>query len=148
VQSSLTFWYSTVASFAWRSSESWTRHVGDRKLEITSFQSQLGNFEFTSSKERRIAALITAFHLPPALQPLIPSWLACSFFRRPLRLTSNGSPYTTGPLPCRTCLSVTLVYCGQTVGWIKNATWHTGTPRPRRYCVTRGPASHRERKGA
>ena len=29
---------------------------------------------------------------------------------------SNGSPYATGPL---SCLSVTLVYCGQTVGWIK-----------------------------
>jgi len=26
----------------------------------------------------------------------------------------NGSPYAIGP-----CLSVTLVYCGQTVGWIK-----------------------------
>ena len=30
-------------------------------------------------------------------------------------VTSNGSPYVTGPL---SCLSVTLV-CGQTVGWIK-----------------------------
>ena len=27
-----------------------------------------------------------------------------------------GSPYAVGPL---SCLSVTLVYCGQTVGWIK-----------------------------
>jgi len=33
-------------------------------------------------------------------------------------LTSNGSPYARGPLPCLSCL-VTLVYCGQTVGWIK-----------------------------
>ena len=29
---------------------------------------------------------------------------------------SNGSPYATGPL---SCLSVSLVYCGQTVGWSK-----------------------------
>ena len=28
-----------------------------------------------------------------------------------------GSPYATGPLS--SCLSVTLVYCGQTFGWIK-----------------------------
>ena len=28
----------------------------------------------------------------------------------------HGSPYAIGPL---SCLSVTLVYCGQTVGWIK-----------------------------
>jgi len=35
-------------------------------------------------------------------------------------VTSNGSPYAMGPL-CLSCLrlSVTLVYCGQTVGWIK-----------------------------
>jgi len=31
-------------------------------------------------------------------------------------VTSNGSRYATGPL---SCLSVTLVYCGQTAGWIK-----------------------------
>jgi len=37
----------------------------------------------------------------------------------------NGSRYTIGPLSCTVCpvcpvcLSVTLVYCGQTVGWIK-----------------------------
>ena len=30
-------------------------------------------------------------------------------------VTSNGSPYATGPL---SCLSATLVYSGQTVGWI------------------------------
>jgi len=34
-------------------------------------------------------------------------------------VASNGSPYATGPLFCLSCLSVTLVYCGQTVGWIK-----------------------------
>ena len=28
-------------------------------------------------------------------------------------------PYASGPLSCRVCLSVTLVYCGQTVGRIK-----------------------------
>jgi len=31
---------------------------------------------------------------------------------------TNGSPYTTGPLYCLSCLSVTLVYCGKTVRWI------------------------------
>jgi len=30
----------------------------------------------------------------------------------------NGSPYAIGPLSCLSVLSVTLVYCGQTVGWI------------------------------
>jgi len=29
---------------------------------------------------------------------------------------SNGSPYATEPPSCLSCLSVTLVYCGQTVG--------------------------------
>jgi len=33
--------------------------------------------------------------------------------------TTNGSPYATRPLSCLPCLFVTLVYCGQTVGWIK-----------------------------
>ena len=28
-------------------------------------------------------------------------------------------PYAIGPLSCLSVLSVTLVYCGQTVGWIK-----------------------------
>ena len=31
-------------------------------------------------------------------------------------VTSNGSPYATGPL---SCLFLMLEYCGQTVGWIK-----------------------------
>ena len=32
----------------------------------------------------------------------------------------NGLLYSIGPLSvCLSCLSVTLVYCGQTVGWIK-----------------------------
>ena len=35
-------------------------------------------------------------------------------------VTSNCSPYATGPLSCLSvCLSVRLVYYGQTVGWIK-----------------------------
>jgi len=34
-------------------------------------------------------------------------------------VTSNGSPYATGPLSCPSCLSATLVHYGQTVGWIK-----------------------------
>jgi len=35
------------------------------------------------------------------------------------RKASNSSLYATGPLSCLSCLSVTLVCCGQTVGWIK-----------------------------
>ena len=31
----------------------------------------------------------------------------------------NGLPYAIGALSCLSVLSVTLVYCGQTVGWIK-----------------------------
>jgi len=31
----------------------------------------------------------------------------------------NGSPCAIGPLSVLSCLSVTLVYCGQTVGWIR-----------------------------
>jgi len=30
----------------------------------------------------------------------------------------NGSPYAIGSLSVLSCLSMTLVYCGQTVGWI------------------------------
>ena len=36
-----------------------------------------------------------------------------------LLVTSNGSPYAIRPLSCLSCRSVTLVYCGQTVRWIK-----------------------------
>ena len=39
------------------------------------------------------------------------------------------------------CLSVTLVYCGQMVAWI-NATWYRGRPRPRSHCVGWDPAPH------
>ena len=31
----------------------------------------------------------------------------------------NGSPYAIGPLSVLSCLSITLVHCGQTVGRIK-----------------------------
>jgi len=47
---------------------------------------------------------------------------------------------------CLSCLSVpsiTLMYCSQTVGWIKNATWYGGRPRPRPHCIRRGPSSPR-----
>jgi len=38
-------------------------------------------------------------------------------------------------------LSVTLVYCSQTVGWIKMiSTWRGGRPRPRPHCVRWDPA--------
>jgi len=45
----------------------------------------------------------------------------------------NGSPYAIGPLSCLCVLSVTLVYCGQTVGWIKMP------PLPRAAEVGLGP---------
>ena len=55
--------------------------------------------------------------------------------------------YRTVVLPCPvclSCLSVTLVYCGQTVGRIKmklGETWHAGRPRPRPHCAMWGPSS-------
>jgi len=46
---------------------------------------------------------------------------------------------------CSVCpvLSVTLVYCGQTVCWIKMklSTWHKSRPRPRSHCVRWEPSS-------
>jgi len=68
-------------------------------------------------------------------------------------------------LSCPLCLSVTLVYCGQTVGWTpkkghsspppifgpcllwpngwmnQDTTWYRGRPRPRRHCLRSGPSS-------
>ena len=35
------------------------------------------------------------------------------------KFLADRPPYATEPLSCLCCLSVTLVYCGQTVGWIK-----------------------------
>jgi len=57
----------------------------------------------------------------------------------------NGSPYPIGPLSV--CLSVcpvlcvTLVYCDQTVGWIKMPLGTEVWPRPRRHSVRWGPSS-------
>jgi len=45
---------------------------------------------------------------------------------------------------CLSVLSVTLVYCGQTVGWIKMKLPH-GRARPRPHCVRWGPCSSTER---
>jgi len=42
-----------------------------------------------------------------------------SFGATIIQVGPNGSLYITGPLSSVSCLSVTLVYCGQTVGWIK-----------------------------
>jgi len=46
------------------------------------------------------------------------------------------------------CLSVTLVYCGQMVGWIRmplwpkpTSTWYECRPRPRPHCVRWGRSS-------
>jgi len=47
-----------------------------------------------------------------------------------------------GPLSvCPVCLSVMLVYCGQTVGMDQDETWHGGRPWPRPHCVIWGPIS-------
>jgi len=65
------------------------------------------------------------------------------------RYTTNASPYATGPLSCLSCLScvsVTMVYCGQTVGWIKMPLGTKVWPRPRRHCVRWGPSSPKERE--
>jgi len=44
------------------------------------------------------------------------------------------------------CLSVTLVYCGQTIGWIEMPLGtERGRPRLRRHCVRWGPSSPTER---
>jgi len=65
-------------------------------------------------------------------------------------VTSNNSPYVTGPLSCLSCLSVclsvTLAYCVLTVGWIKMSFGiYGGRPWPRRHCVRWRPSSPTER---
>jgi len=54
---------------------------------------------------------------PPAGTRQLTASIVCGVFGR--TVTSNGSPYAIGPLSCLSCLPVTLVYCGQTVGLIK-----------------------------
>jgi len=44
------------------------------------------------------------------------------------------------PCPALSCLSVTLVYCGQVVGWVKIPR-HRGRPQPCPQCVRWGPSS-------
>jgi len=46
---------------------------------------------------------------------------------------------------CLSVLSVTLVYCGQTVGWITMPTWYEVRPQPRPHCVGWGASSPTER---
>ena len=41
---------------------------------------------------------------------------------------------------CPICLCVTLVYCGQMVGWINMKLCHEGRPRPWPHCVRWGPS--------
>ena len=45
------------------------------------------------------------------------------------------------------CLSVMLVYYGQTIAWIKMSLWYGGRPRPSPHCVRWGPSSLAPRKG-
>jgi len=56
-----------------------------------------------------VAYLARGSRYPPAT-----TRVTCDNFGR--TVASNGSLYATGPL---SCLSVTLMYCGQTAGWIK-----------------------------
>jgi len=60
---------------------------------------------------------------------------------------SQVMSFAIGPL---SVLCVTLVYYGQTVGWIKNqnATWYGGRPQSRPHCVRGGPSSPMERSTA
>ena len=68
-------------------------------------------------------------------------YLEMSFFGRPLQLTLRPMQRDR----CSVCLvcpvSVTLVYCGQTVGWTKMPLGTKVWPRPRRHCVRWGPSS-------
>ena len=70
----------------------------------------------------RLFSLVIVFLLrcDPAYQASI---LACSGDH-----LQNGSPYAIRPLFVCPVLSVTLVYCGQTVGWIKiqDEPWNAG----------------------
>jgi len=59
-------------------------------------------------------------------------------FGRPLQVTVHPMHGTV----VLSVLSVTLVYCGQTVGWIKlDGTWCGGRPRLKRHCVGWRPSS-------
>ena len=55
---------------------------------------------------------------------------------------SNGPPYAMEPLAC---LSVTLVYCGQTVGWIKTPLGTEVGLGPRHIALDGGPTPSTER---
>ena len=66
-------------------------------------------------------------------------------FGRPCE--KNGSPYATRPLSVLSVLSVTLAYCGQTVGRIKMKLGIVGMPRLRRHCVRWGPNSPSPKRG-
>jgi len=70
---------------------------------------------------------------------LRPPWL----FGRPLQVTVRPIAIRHR---CLSCLSGTLVYCAQTVGWIKMPLyWYGDRPRPRRHCVWWEPSSPTER---
>jgi len=63
----------------------------------------------------------------------------------------SGSPYAIGPLSVLSvlsCLSVTLVYCGQTVGWIKTPLGKEVGLGPGDIVLDGDPASISRRKGA
>jgi len=81
-------------------------------------------------------------------------WSTCMYENRAYRksgtnfwatVTSNGSPYATGPLSCLSHLSVTLVYCGQTVGWIKMPLGTEVGLRPGDIVLVGDPASPNEK---
>ena len=71
--------------------------------------------------------------------------LSISVFGRPF-VKRFALCYQFKLLSCPVCLSVTLVYCGQTVGWIKMKLGTEVGLSPRTHCVRWGPSS-RPQKG-
>ena len=60
-------------------------------------------------------------------------------------LTSNGSSYATVTVVLSVCLSVTLMYCGQTVD-ASRCHLVGGRSQPRRQCVRWEPSPHPEKR--
>ena len=84
-----------------------------------------------SHKHTRRVPLLSSVSLSPLARSLFLClcsgvWVCWVIFRRPLQVTVRPTPRDRCPI-CPVCLSfcpsvrlsVTLVYCGQTVGWIK-----------------------------
>jgi len=112
----------------------WTRSMSDRLTTTTNHSQWRSPAEVRPRSRNLHQSNVRYFELPICHRF---NWL-CSKNSFWVTVTRNGSPYAMGPL---SCLSVTLMYCGQTAGWIK--TPFGGRPRPRRHCVRCGPISSR-----